>query len=171
MTAAEEVQRIGADYGLGRHVKAWHQPEVVDRILTTGILIGVVLVAVGETVAHRWRAEAMPFYVLASVGLSMALVLLGIGMVLFRLPLLHEYEGGLANVTRAGRRVTVVRWADLDSVHEKWNHETDHILSWVLRDHAGNEVELPNRGKRRDLIRRAEQILASRAHDGNRPTT
>jgi hypothetical protein len=76
-------------------------------------------------------------------------------------PLLHEFEAGLATVSRYRRRVTVLRWADLASVDE--DHATDqdgdwHFYGYVLSDHAGNTVALG----RRALVARAEQVLAAR---------
>jgi hypothetical protein len=159
--ADAEAQQIAAEFGLGRHVKVWRRgSKVIDRVVLFGFLIGLPVIAALLLVeAHEQVAWfEVPYFTAFGVVMSLPVV---IGLRSW--PVLHEFEAGVANVSRYRRRVSVVRWADLSSVREDlWQDEDGVVRSsgYVLQDRAGNTVKLGKRAP--ELAARAEQILAAR---------
>jgi hypothetical protein len=105
------------------------------------------------------QSASLPVPDLAALGVVLSLPLF---IALGSREALHEFEAGLASVSPYRRRVTVVRWADLSAVKEDIGQDQDgdwHFYGYLLQDHAGNEVAIGKR--RRELVARAERILAS----------
>jgi hypothetical protein len=158
-----EARRIAAEFGLGRHVKVWRRgwSRAAGLVLGFGFLIG--LPAVTAMLALTARAQSDSFKTPYAVALAVVMSLPAVIGWRAQWPVLHEFEGGLANVSRHRRRVSVVRWADLAAVSEDFFADEDgrwHSRGYVLTDRAGNTVQLGKRAP--ELVARAEQVLAAR---------
>lgn len=156
------ADRIGAEFGLGRHVRVWRRgwSKVAGRALVFGFLIGLPVVTAVLALTANARSASLPVPDLAALGVVM---LLPAVMALRLRPTLHEFEAGLASVSFYRRRVTVVRWADLASVSEDIGEDQDgdeHFYGYLLQDRAGNTVQIGKRA--RELLAWAEQVLAAR---------
>jgi hypothetical protein len=155
-----EARRIAAEFGLGRHVKVWRRgSKVTERALLLAFLIGlpVVTVMLVLTASQQMTSFKLPYAVALGVVMSLPAV---IGW-RSQWPVLHEFEGGLANVSRHRRQVSVVRWSDLAAVAEDWFEDEDgrwHSRGYVLEDRAGHTVELGKRAP--ELVARAHEVLA-----------
>lgn len=160
--AGAEAHRIAAEYGLGRHVKVWRRgSKLVEQALLLGFLIGLPVVTAMLAVTARWQSASFEPQYAVALGVVMSLPAV-IGW-RSQWPVLHEFEGGMANVSRHRRRVSVVRWADLAAVSEDFVEDEDgrwHSRGYVLTDRAGNTVQLGKRAP--ELVARAEQSLAAR---------
>jgi hypothetical protein len=165
--AGTEAERIGAEFGLGTHVKTWRRgSKALEWAIADVVLIGMpatlVLGCIGGVLRPHGSSSADPLEMAAASVWSMAMMALMVVAWRTRYPVLYEFEAGLANVTRYRRRVkSVLRWADLASVHQN-SHETEDGKTvyddYVLSDLKGNEVV----GCSRKLACRAEQVLAAR---------
>ena len=158
--AGAEAERIGAEFGLGRHVKAWRRgPKVVEWGLAWGFLIGLPISAILFFVTANKPPGLLHGLAIGAFAVAMALpVVIG----LRTWPVVHEYEAGIATVTRYRRRVSVLRWDDLAAVEQPVSTDEDGkatVYDHVLRDRAGNTIKV---GKLPRLADRAQQVVASR---------
>ncbi len=156
--ANAEARRIAAEFGLGRHVKAWRRgSKVTEWALACGFLIGLPVVTATLALTARGQPASLP--VLDYVALGMVLSLPTVIGWRHRWLVLYEFEAGLASVSRYRRRVTVLRWADLAAVREDTGQDQDgdwHFYGYLLEDHAGNKVAIGKRAP--ELLARAEQV-------------
>jgi hypothetical protein len=158
--AGAEAERIGAEFGLGRHVKAWWRgPKVVEWALVWGFLIDLpVSIVVAEVTATGPSGRLS----VPAIGMLLVVIALPVVIASRTWPVVHEFEAGVATVTRYRRRVSVLRWADLVSVDQPVSIDEDgkeRVYGYVLRGRAGNALKV---GKLPGLADRAEQVLAGR---------
>jgi hypothetical protein len=168
-----EAQRLGAQYGLGQCTGSWDVTRVRGRVVFGGVLL--IVLAVGWVIyrtatspsAHVTAGGAGFLFAAAAVLAGGAAVLMMAIPPRSRRVQVFLYEGGMARVSNLQPRLTVLPWADLDtiSVEIVEGYDDTYVGACVLRDRSGNKVMLGSGergGAREAIMDAAQRVLASR---------
>jgi hypothetical protein len=161
-----EAQRLSARYGLGPCTRSWDESGLLTRIVV-GILIIVLAVLTGIVSLGVTQPGDRP----ASSGPYAALALLAVGALMIAIPprsrrtWLFLFDGGVARVSSRRPRLTVLPWADLETLSFKVvsGYDEDYVAGCTLRGRTGTTLRMDRDGDAGHACPTSYYALASNA--------
>ena len=165
-----EAARLGAEHGLGQCTGSWDVKGVLGRVVFGGVLLfvlPVLWVVYMKAMSGPARITAGGAAFLAATAVAAAAVMMMAIPPRSRRIQVFLYEGGMARVSNLRPGLTVLPWADLDtiSVEIVEGYDETYVGACVLHDRSGNKVTLGNGergGAREAIMDAAQRVLTGR---------